>query len=319
MESAAVVKTKLPPKDSKWKRAKKALFRWWPLYLMMLPGLAYLIIYKYVPMGGMVIAFKDYTVKKGIWGSDWADPWYKYFREFFASPANRRVIINTITISVGKLLVGTLPPLIFALAVSECRGRRFTKIVQTVSYLPHFLSWVVIYGIAMTMFQDTTGVVNKALISMGFSNIPFLTSNDYIQGTLIGTDLWKSVGWSSITYLAAIMGVDTELYDAAEVDGCGRFKRIFHITIPCIRNIFVVLLILKLGNVLDAGFNQVYVFMTDNVSMKAEIIDTWVYTRGIGKMNYSLSTAVGLLKSVISAVLVFGTNKIAKRWDSAIW
>ena len=324
MESSAVAKKSpaeksLAKKTSLLGRGGKKVLRYWPLYVMMLPGLLYLIIYKYVPMLGTVIAFKDYQLKLGIFKSPWADPWYKYFKEFFASPANTRIIKNTITISVGKIIAGMFPSLIFALAVSECRGKRFTRVVQKISYLAHFFSWVVIYGICMTMLAENTGVVNKFLTSIGLKSIPFLTSNNYFQGTLIGSDLWKGLGWGSITYLAAIMGIDQELYDAARVDGCGRFKQIWYITLPGIRKIFVVLLILKIGNILDAGFNQVYVMMTSQVSMSGEIIDTWVYTRGIGRMNYSLSTAVGLLKSVIAAILVFGTNKLARKWDSAIW
>jgi len=306
-------------KESAWSRFIKIAAKWWPLYLMMLPGLVYLIVYKYVPMAGTIIAFKNYRVKMGIWDSPWADPWYKHFVDFFKSPANVQIIKNTITLSVGKLLIGLIPSLIFALAISECRNKPFVRVVQTVSYLPHFLSWVVVYGICQTMLSMNTGVVNRFLVSIGLESIPFLSSNDVIQGTLIGTDLWKGLGWGSITFLAAIIGIDKELYDAAEVDGCGRFRRIWHITLPCIRRIFIVLLVLKLGTVLDAGFNQVYVFMNERVNRSAEIIDTWVYTRGIGKMNYSLSTAVGLMKSVIASVLVIGTNKLARKWDSAIW
>lgn len=305
--------------QSVWGRLRRSLGRWWPLYLMMIPGLLYIIIYKYVPMGGIIIAFKDYKVKKGIWGSEWVDPWYKYFAEFFKSPANVRVITNTLIISLGKILVGLLPPLIFALAISECRSRGFSRIVQTVAYLPHFLSWVVVYGICMTMLSENTGILNNLLEDLGFQKIPFLTSNKYFQGTLIFSDLWKSIGWGSITYLAAIMGIDQDLYEAAKVDGCGRFRQIWHITLPGIRKIFIVLLILQIGNVLDAGFNQVYVFMNDQVAMSGEIIDTWIYKRGIGKMNYSLSTAIGLVKSVISCILVFGANKMARKWESSIW
>lgn len=306
-------------KESGFRRFIKIIAKWWPLYLMMLPGLVYLITYKYIPMGGILLAFKDYKVKQGIFQSPWADPWFKYFRDFFKSPANVRIITNTVTISLGKLFISLIPSLIFALAISECRNRKFVRVVQTISYLPHFLSWVVIYGICQTMLSENTGVLNRFLTSLGLDSIPFLTSNDYFQGTLIGSDLWKGLGWGSITFLAAIMGIDQELYDAAEVDGCGRFRRIWHITLPGIRRIFIVLLVLKLGNVLDAGFNQVYVMMSDQVKLSGEIIDTWVYTRGIGRMNYSLSTAVGLLKSVIAAVLVIGTNKLARKWDSAIW
>ncbi len=314
-----ITENRLTNSQSIWARLAKILGKWWPMYLMMLPGLIYIIVYKYVPMGGIIIAFKNYKVKLGIWGSEWIEPWYKYFAEFFKSPANIRIIKNTLIISFGKILVGMFPPLIFALAISECRSRGLARVVQTVSYLPHFLSWVVVYGICMTMMSETTGILNHFLEKMGFEAIPFLTSNEYIQGTLIFSDLWKTVGWSSITYLAAIMGIDQNLYEAARMDGCGRFRQIWHITLPGIRKIFVVLLILQIGNVLDAGFNQVYVFKNDQVAMSAEIIDTWVYTRGIGKMNYSLSTAVGLLKSVIGCVMVFSANKIARKWESAIW
>jgi putative aldouronate transport system permease protein len=319
MGTTAIAKKKAPGTAPVEKHFWKTVAKWWPLYVMMLPGIVYLIVYKYVPMLGIVIAFKNYQLKLGIFKSPWVTPWYKYFKEFFSSPANTRVIRNTITISIGKLLAGMFPSLIFALAVSECRNKKFTRVVQTISYLPHFLSWVVVYGICMTMLAENTGVINKFLASVGLKSIPFLTSNSYFQGTLIGSDLWKSVGWSSITYLAAIMGIDQELYDAAEVDGCGRFRQIWYVTLPGIRRIFIVLLVLKLGTILDAGFNQVYVMMNDQVKLSGEIIDTWIYTRGIGKLNYSLSTAVGLLKSVIAAVLVFGTNKLARKWDSAIW
>ena len=153
----------------------------------------------------------------------------------------------------------------------------------------------------------------------GGTPIPFLTSNKYFQGVLVGSDLWKGLGWGAITYIAAIQGVDTSLYEAATMDGCGRFRQIWHITLPGIRRIFVVLMILKVGKILDAGFGQVYVMMNDSVRASGEIIDTWIYTQGLGKLNYSLSTAVGLLKSVISFVLVFATNKLARKWECAIW
>ena len=300
-------------------RFRRAMTRWWPLYLMLLPGIIYFLVYKYAPMYGLVIAFKKFSIKKGILGSPWVTPWYKYFEQFLSSPANRNVIKNTITLSLWKLAVGLFPSLIFALAVSECRNRFFARIVQTISYLPHFLSWVVVYGICVAMLSQSNGVVNTFIKKMGGTAIPFMTSNKYFQAVLVGTDLWKALGWGAIIYLAAIMGIDTSLYEAATVDGCGRFRQIWYITLPCIRKIFVVLLILNVGKVLDAGFNQVYVFLSDEVRSSGEIIDTWVYTQGIGKMNYSLSTAVGLMKSVLSCVLVFGTNALARKWDSAIW
>ncbi len=302
-----------------WQRFRRTMIRWWPLYLMLIPGIIYFAVYKYAPMAGLVIAFKKYSIKKGIWGSSWVDPWYKYFKQFFDSPANKRVIGNTITLSLWKLVVTMFPSLIFALAVSECKNRWFARIVQTVSYLPHFLSWVVVYGICVAMLSQNNGVVNTAIKKLGGSAIPFMTSNNYFQGVIVATDLWKSLGWGAIVYLAAIMGIDTSLYEAATVDGCGRFRQIWYITLPGIRKIFVVLLITKVGTILDAGFNHVWVFLTDEVTASGEIIDTWVYKQGIGKMNYSLATAVGLMKSVISCAMVFGTNALARKWDSALW
>lgn len=300
-------------------RIKRTLYRWWPLYLMLIPGIVFFAVYKYAPMGGLVLAFKNFKIKKGIWASPWADPWYKYFVQFFKSPANRNIIRNTISISLWKLFVGMFPSLIFALAVSECRKRGFARIVQTVSYLPHFLSWVVVYGIATAMLSVNRGVVNDVIKKLGGQAIPFLNSNKYFQGVIIGTDLWKGLGWGAITYLAAIMSIDTSLYEAATVDGCGRFRQIWHITLPGIRKIFIVLLILKVGTILDAGFNHVYVFLTDEVRSSGEIIDTWVYTQGIGKSNYALATAVGLMKSVLSTVLVLGTNALSRKWEASIW
>ena len=300
-------------------RFRRAILRWWPLYLMMIPGLVFFLVYKYYPMTGLVLAFKKFNAKQGIWGSAWVDPWYKHFKTFFSSPANSRVLTNTIRLSLWKLAMGMFPSLIFAVAVSECKNRWFARITQTISYLPHFFSWAVVYGICVAMLGQNNGVVNVVIKKLGGKAINFLHENSYFPGVLIGSDLWKGLGWGAIVYLAAIMSIDTSLYEAATVDGCGRFRQIWHITLPGIRKIFVVLLITKVGNILDAGFNQVYIMMADDVKTSGEIIDTWVYTQGLGKMKYELATAVGLFKSVISCGLVFGTNALARKWDSALW
>lgn len=301
------------------KRVGKALRRYWPLYLMMLPGLLYFAVYKYLPMWGIQIAFKDYAIRKGIAGSPWKEPLIHWFTYFFKSPASGQVLSNTLILSFSKLFVCMLPPLVFALALSECRFKGYCRVIQTISYLPHFLSWVIVYGICVAMLSESTGIVNVNLRKMGLTTIPFLTSNSYFRSVLIGSELWKDIGWSSIVYLAAIMGIDTAMYEAATIDGCGRFRQILHITLPSLGKIFVVLLITRVGNILDAGFNQVYVFMNERVQSTAEIIDTWVYTQGLGKMKYSLSTAVGLMKSVLSCFLVLGTNAIARRWEGSLW
>lgn len=300
-------------------RAARALKRYWPLYLMLVPGLMFFLIYKIAPMFGVLIAFKKFAIKKGIFFSPWAEPWYYHFQYFFKSPENVRIITNTLLLSFWKLVAGMFPPLLFALAVGECRSRLMARTIQTVSYLPHFLSWAVVYGICMTMLSETNGVINSFLEKLGGQAIPFLTSNSYFRGVLVGSDLWKGLGWGAIVYLAAITGIDTTLYEAATVDGCGRVGQIWHITLPGIRKIFVVLLIMRVGRILDVGFTQVYVMMNDSVRQSGEIIDTWIYTQGLGKLNYSLSTAVGLMKSVICFLLVFGTNKLARRWECAIW
>ena len=300
-------------------RLRSVMSRYWLIYLMMIPGMAFFFVYRIAPMSGIIIAFKNFKVKKGIWGSDWIEPWFYHFRYFFRSPANVRVITNTISLSLWKLFVGMLPPLAFALAVTECRRKVMTRIVQTISYLPHFLSWAVVYGICMTMLSENSGVLNRMIKALSGRTIPFLTSNDYFRGVLVGSDLWKGLGWSAITYIAAIQGIDPTLYEAATVDGCSKFRQIWHITLPGIRKIFVVLMIMKIGKILDAGFTQVYVMMNDSVRASGEIIDTWIFTQGLGKLNYSLSTAVGLFKSVISFLLVFGTNRLARRWECAIW
>lgn len=303
----------------KTNKVKQAVIRFWPLYLMMIPAIIYFIIFKFWPMAGIVIAFKNYVPRKGIGKSDWVRPFYHWFKYFLDSPSSRQVIFNTLWLSLLKILFCMIPPMIFALAISECRLKKFSRVVQTVSYLPHFLSWVIIYGICIAMLSESTGIINQFFKNIGWKTIPFLTSNTYFRGVLVGAELWQSLGWSSIIYLAAIMGIDTEIYDAATIDGCGRFRRILHVTLPCLRKIFVVLLIMRVGKILNAGFNQVFVFMNDQVRTSAEIIDTWVYTEGLGQGRYSLSTAVGIMKSVLSCILVFGTNALSRRWDSSLW
>ena len=291
----------------------------WPLYVMVIPALMFFAVYKYAPMWGIQIAFKDFKIALGISQSPWKEPLTYWFSYFFHTPIAAQVLTNTVVLSFAKLLAGMIPPLVFALAVSECRFKRLCRVVQTASYLPHFFSWVIVYGICITMLGESQGIVNRFIESMGGTAIPFLTSNQYFRGVLVGTELWKTVGWSSIVYLAAIMGIDPSMYEAATIDGCGRFRQIWYITLPNLSKIFVVLLITQVGHILDAGFGQVYVFMNARVTKTAEIIDTWVYTQGIGKMKYSLSTAVGLMKSVISCILVLGTNALARKWDSSLW
>ena len=294
-------------------RFRRAMTRWWPLYLMLLPGIIYFLVYKYAPMYGLVIAFKKFSIKKGILGSPWVTPWYKYFEQFFSSPANRNVIKNTITLSLWKLAVGLFPSLIFALAVSECRNRFFARIVQTISYLPHFLSWVVVYGICVAMLSQSNGVVNTFIKKMGGTAIPFMTSNKYFQAVLVGTDLWKALGWGAIIYLAAIMGIDTSLYEAATVDGCGRFRQIWYITLPSIAPTITILFILAVGGILGNDFQKILLLYNPRVYSTADVVSTYVYRSGIEGSSFSYSAAPGLLLNVVSLIFLVAANWVSRK------
>jgi len=288
-------------------------------YLMLLPGLVWYFIYKYLPMYGVIIAFKEYNFSDGILGSPWADPWYKYFQQFFESPYFSQLLTNTFLISFYKLIFGMVPSIVLAILLNECRVAWFKKWVQTLSYMPHFLSWVIIYGICIAFLSQGTGLVNRWFVEAGGSSIPFLTSSEWFRSVLVGTEVWQNLGWGAIIYLAAMAGIDTALYEAARVDGASRFRMIWHITLPGIRNVIILLFILRLGHMLDAGFEQIYIMYNVQVYPVADIIDTWVFRTGLEQMNFSLASAVGLFKSLIGLVLVFGANHIAKKWGEGIW
>jgi putative aldouronate transport system permease protein len=305
-------------------RAKKSGFwaKGWKqkeLLLMLLPGLAWFIVYKYFPIYGAMIAFKDYDILKGIIQSPWADPWYKHFLFFYESPYFTQLIGNTMIISVYRLVFGMLPPIILAILFNECRLGMLKRFAQTITYMPHFLSWVIVYGIMIALLSQSTGLFNHWLVEANYDSIPFLSSNEWFRSLLIASDIWQGTGWGAIIYLAAIAGIDPTLYEAARVDGASRLRLIWHVTLPGIRTIMILLLILRLGHIMDAGFDQIFVMYNINVYQVADILDTWVYRSGLEQLNFSLSSAVGLFKSVIGLVLVLVSNQLAKRWGGAIW
>lgn len=316
MTGSAAIKGK---RASKVQKQKIKFKKFWPLYIMLLPAIIYFITFKYGPMYGIIIAFKDYKISDGIMGSPWAHSIFKHFQYFFTSPYAPQIIGNTLIISALKIVFGLIPPVILAIIISECNSKRFGKLAQTASYLPHFLSWVIIYGISVAFFSQSTGLINRWITELGGKGYPFLTSSKHFRAMLIGTDIWKGMGWGAIIYLAAITGIDPALYEAASLDGCSRMKRIIHITLPCLRNVFIMQLILRMGSVLDAGFDQIYIMASTQVLDVSEILDTWVFKEGLQRMNYSLASAVGLLKSVIALILVYSTNHVAKRWGSELW
>lgn len=300
-------------------RLLKKLWQYKALYLMLLPGVAYYVIFKYVPMYGVVIAFKNFSIMDGILRSEWADPWNKHFMTFFNSPYFSQLLTNTIVISLYKLGFGIAPPIIMALLLNECRFRWFKSLVQTLTYMPHFLSWVIIYGILISLLSQSSGLINHWIKEAGGDSIPFLTSTDYFRSILVGSEIWQNLGWGAIIYLAAMAGIDPTLYEAARVDGAGRLRMIFHITLPGIRSVILMLFILNLGHIMDAGFGQIYVLYNIQVYPVADIIDTWVFRTGLTQLNFSLAAAVGLFKSAIGFVLVLVSNRIAKRWGEGIW
>ncbi|MGG1516290.1 ABC transporter permease subunit [Paenibacillus oryzisoli] len=294
------------------KRAQRhPLLRYWDLYLMVLPALIFLIVFKYVPMYGVVIAFKDYNVIQGVFHSKWVG--LQYFRELFTFDEFPRVIRNTLLISLMKLIVGFPAPIALALLLNELRLEKFKRSVQTVTYLPHFISWVVIGGIAVDLLSPNSGIVNKVIQALGFQPIFFLSDEGLFRWILVFSDTWKEIGWGAIIYLAALLGINEELFQAATVDGAGRLRQIWHISLPGIRSTIVILLLLRIGHVLDAGFEQVLVMYNPTVYDVGDIIDTYVFRVGLGTMQFGLTTAAGLFKSVIGCILLVMANTIARR------
>ncbi len=304
--------------DRRKQRLGVILRKFWPLYVMLLPGIAYFAIFRYWPIYGLVLAFKDFRVLEGIMASPWAG--FKHFEALFASPLFMRSIRNTVVISLLKLVVGFSPPIILALMLNEVRIAAVKKVIQTVSYLPHFLSWVIVYGILLALLGPGSGLINQWIKSAGGEVIPFLTHKRWFLVVIVLSDVWKSVGWGAIIYLAALTSISPSLYEAATVDGASRLQQIWYISLPSIRPVAVLILILRMGQMLNAGFGQIYVLYNPLVYETADIIDTWVFRNGIEQFRFSLATAAGFFKSVIGLILVLSANKLAKMFaDQGIW
>lgn len=296
---------------SSFARSMKGYLRYYDLTLMFIPVIAYFLIFKYGPMYGIILAFKDFKLKAGILGSPWVG--LQNFVDLFATETFLRAVKNTVWLSFLKLICGFPMPIVLALLLNEVRNLRFKKIVQTISYLPHFLSWVVLAGLFMQLLSPSNGAVNYLIEMFGGKSIYFLADNSWFRTTLIITDVWKGVGWGSILYIATISGINPEIYEAAECDGAGRFARMAYITLPELYPTIAILLILNLGSILDGGFDQVFNLYNAAVYETGDIIDTYVYRRGLGQMQYSQATAVGLFKNVIGFGLVVLTNLASKR------
>lgn len=311
-------------KESAKKRRKssvtgKSLKKYRVLLLMMLPALIYFAVFCYTPMYGVVMAFKDYKISKGIIGSEWVGLYY--FEKLFSSARFWRVLGNTLIISFLKLVIGFFPPILFALLLNEIKVPWFKKLTQTCSYLPYFISWIVLAGIIKEVFS-TNGVFNQIVTAFGGDAQVWLSKKQYFRAILVGTDIWKGFGWGSIIYISALSGIDPQLYEAASLDGAGRWKKMLYITLPGLIPVITINLILSMSGVLNAGFDQIFNLTNSSVKSVADIIDTYVYELGIQKRDYSLSTAVGLFKSVVALILIVGTNFTAKKIngeDYTLW
>jgi putative aldouronate transport system permease protein len=276
------------------------------LMLMFLPGFAFILLFNYGPIYGVQIAFKDFNISKGIWGSDWVG--LKHFISFFTVPDNLRLLKNTVIISVLKLVFSFPAPIILAIMINEIGNRSFKRVVQTISYLPHFISWVIIAGIVTAVLSPSTGVINIIMKALGGRPIYFMTNSTWFRPVLVITNIWKEIGWSSVIYLAALSGVDPQLYEAAMIDGSSRMQRVRHITLPSILSVVAIILILSMANILNAGFDQVFNMYNPSVYGVSDIIDTYVYRVGIGQMQFSFTTAMGLFKSLVGLVMVVIVN-----------
>lgn len=295
--------------------------RYWQLYALLLLPVIYLLVFKYVPMKNIIIAFKEYKLNMSLWKMPWAsDHGMKYFKKAFGNADFIRSLRNTIFLNLLDLVVGFPAPIIFALILNELCFRRFKKVVQTIAYMPHFLSWVIISSLALKVFGPTDGLVNQVIMALGKEAVPFLNESSHWVRTYIGIGVWQNFGWGSIIYLAAIAGINTELYEAASVDGAGRFRKMWHITLPGIKPTIVVLLIMNLGGILGGGFDRPYAMQNNLVMDVAEVIPTFVYKVGIQNLKFSLTTAVGLFQSVVGMFFLLTANWLSRKLgERGIW
>lgn len=282
--------------------------RW--IYVMLLPVMAYYIVFKYVPMYGIVMAFQDYNVFKSIFDQKWVG--LDVFKRIFANDNFWMVVKNTLVLNLGTLLVNFPLTIIVALMINEVKARRFKKVSQSLLYLPHFVSWVVVAGIAVNMFSMHDGTINNVLNKMGIRSIPFLSDDKWWIFTYIISNVWKELGWGTIIYLAALTGVDESLYEAAYLDGATRFQRLIYVTLPSIKSVIVVMLILQISRMMSIGLDAPLLLGNDKVSGVSEVISTYVYRLGIENAKYSDSTAIGLFQSVINVFILFIADRFAK-------
>ncbi|MFE5334444.1 ABC transporter permease [Isoptericola sp. NPDC056573] len=289
-----------------------ALWKHKALYLMAVPGILYFLVFKYAPMGGLVIAFQDYMPFLGIGGSPWVG--FDHFVRFFSEDTFLVLLRNTVVISLLLLIFSFPVPIILALLLNEVRTKVFQRSVQTVIYLPHFMSWVIVASIFYVLLSTDGGAVNNLIVEWGGQPVPFLTDPDWLRPLYVGQEIWKGAGWGTIVYLAAMTAVDTQLYEAAELDGAGRMRQTWHITLPAIRPTIIVMFILAIGDFLELGFEHMFLVMNSLNRSVGDIFDTYVFTTGIQNGQLSYAAAVGLFKGLVGLILVVMANRLAKKF-----
>ncbi|MCY7574209.1 ABC transporter permease [Bacillus pumilus] len=315
MKTEDVIAKGMPAEALKKERRKRLLNQMLSqkfLYVMILPGLIYFLVFKYVPMWGLIIAFQDYQPFLGILGSEWVG--FKHFIRLFTEPTFFILLKNTLILFAMNVVIFFPIPILLALLLNEVRLALFKKFVQTMIYIPHFMSWVIVVSLSFVLLTVDGGLINELIAFFGGEKINFLLSQEWFRPMYILQVIWREAGWSTIIYLAAITAVDPQLYEAAKMDGAGRLRQMWHITLPAIKSVIVVLLILKIGDTLELGFEHVYLLLNATNREVAEIFDTYVYTAGLKQGQFSYSTAVGLFKAAVGLILVMLANRLAKKF-----
>lgn len=318
--SALQINKLLRPADGKAKKESAARQYWKQKYFffMLAPVVAYYLIFHYAPLYGIVIAFQNYYPLKGVAGSEWVG--LDHFKELFTGLYFLPVLKNTLIISTYKLIFGFPAPIVLCLILNEVRSALFKKTVQTITYLPHFISWVILGGMVIEFLSPTRGLVNAIIMALGHKPVMFVTSEDWFRAILVLSSIWKEVGWSTIIYLAAITSVDPELYDAADIDGAGRLRKIWSITLPSIVPVVTIMFIFAVGGIINDDFDQIYNLLNASVLSVGDVISTYTYQIGLVKGDYSFATTVGLFKNIIAFLLILLTNYLAKKTnDYSLW
>lgn len=304
-------------KTAKFRYSKRVLRSNIPLFLLFLPGFLFFIVFKYLPMGGLLIAFKSYNFHDGVFGSPWVG--LKNFETIFNQPHTLDVIRNTVVLSVLEVFAGFPFPIILAILLNEVRRTWFKRTIQTIVYLPHFFSWVIIGGFVVTLFSIDSGTINHWIERWLGESYPFLYKPVSWISIYIGSGVWKEMGFSSIIYLAALTSIDPSLYESASLDGANKFQQIRHITIPGISSTIVLLFILSMGRIMEVGFDHVYVLQTPMVSHVADVISTYIYNTGLKGAQFSLTTAMGMFESLVGLFLVLCANSLARKFGHGLW